>query len=148
MRTKVVSCLISSVGAFTISPNNKRTTTCLYYREQYDDSRFTKRQLPTGAFGILPEPTIADDQDISLDQYSFTSVIEDEPLISPTLAKCISYSPNLDLPSSAMADNNIEFEKSLEISVGRVAMMAALVLIAEEVFTGASFPEQIVHLID
>ena len=141
-----ITCAISSMAstdAFTIIPN-KISKTNLNYRNQYDDLWNTNHQLPSGAFGILPSPI---EQDIAMDPASYSSVIEPEPFITASHPQNISYSPKIDLPTSASIERDIEFENVLEISLGRVAMMAALVLIVEEIWTGHSFPEQLVRLI-
>lgn len=132
---------IASAHAF-ITTTNKQFPTRLQYRELNDDS-FTKRQLPTGAFGILPLPTAEQDASIDTNTYTFNTV-ESEPFITQSYVQSTSYSPNLDLPASA--DKGLEFEKAMEVSIGRVAMMAAIVLIATEILTGASFPEQFLQL--
>lgn len=135
---------ISSVDAFTVSTND-RSKTRLCYRDLRDDTGFTKRQLPAGPFGILPPPSDQDHPSSTADIELFTfGFLEPEPLITRSYAQSTSYSPNLDLPASALKD--LDFEKAVEISVGRVAMISALVLIVHEVFTGESFPEQFVQL--
>jgi hypothetical protein len=135
---------ITSVDAFTVSTND-RSSSRLHYRDLHDDTGFTKRQLPAGPFGILPTPSNQDHPSSAVDTNSFTfSVLEPEPLITRSYAQSTSYS-HLDLPASAT--NDIDFEKAVEIGAGRVAMISALVLILDEVFTGESFPEQFVQLV-
>ncbi|KAL3785332.1 hypothetical protein ACHAWO_008604 [Cyclotella atomus] len=135
---------ITSLDAFTVSTND-RSSSRLHYRDLHDDTGFTKRQLPAGPFGILPTPSNQDHPSSAVDSNSFTfSVLEPEPLITRSYAQSTSYS-HLDLPASAT--NDIDFEKAVEIGAGRVAMISALVLILDEVFTGESFPEQFVQLV-
>ena len=136
---------VKSVDAFTASTND-RSTSRLHYRDLHDDTGFTKRQLPAGPFGILPPPSNQDHPSTAVDTNSFTfGFLEPEPLITRSYAQSTSYSPNLDLPASAT--NDINFEKAVEIGAGRLAMISALVLILDEVFTGESFPEQFVQLL-
>lgn len=82
--------------------------------------------------------------------------IEAEYLIPPSNAhptsttRYYSHGNNFDLPASSsshVTNENDNFQKSVEISVGRIAMMAAVVLIGEEVLTGASLPELIAELV-
>lgn len=152
-----ISSIIASVDAFTIAAMNKQpTTTHLNYRDQhYNDELFTAQNtgLPSGAFGILPSPTFTD-QDVASYQDSVSymhNFIETEALIpssSSSVQSMASYSPDLDLPSSAtVVDNNIGFHTEIEVYAGRIAMMAAIVLLGKEIVTGASFAEQFVQLL-
>ena len=152
-----ISSIIASVDAFTIAAMNKQpTTTHLNYRDQhYNDELFTAQNtgLPSGAFGILPSPTFTD-QDVASYQDSVSymhNFIETESLIpssSSSVQAMSSYSPDLDLPSSAtVVDNNIGFHTEIEVYAGRIAMMAAIVLLGKEIVTGASFAEQFVQLL-
>eukprot|EP00956_Cyclotella_meneghiniana_P020197 scaffold35353_cov39-Cyclotella_meneghiniana.AAC.3 len=125
----------------------------------------TSHRLPSGAFGILPttsannEATITDEgssNNTPLPSNSYATFIETEYLIPPsnghpttTNSGCYSSNCNLDLPASSFSvtNKNDNFQTLVEISVGRIAMMAAVVLIGEEVCTGASLPELIAKLV-
>ena len=168
-------CFIGSVDAFTtITPSSVyeyKSRTHLNYRNLNEQDEWcstqTSHRLPSGAFGILPQPTTStDDQAVAVTTYkdspnspslpnSYT-FIEAEYLIPPSNAhptsttRYYSHGNNFDLPASSsshVTNENGNFQKSVEISVGRIAMMAAVVLIGEEVLTGASLPELIAKLV-
>jgi hypothetical protein len=151
--TYCILASIASAGAFTCT-TSKKSNTRLFYRDNLDDS-FTQRQLPSGAFGILPSPITAMNQDTTtLDEklhYNSTfREIEPEPLISASIPTQSSHIPSIDLPSSARtrtAGKSIDFTEAIELSIGRVAMMAALVSFSMEIFTGQSLPQQFLSLI-
>lgn len=156
-----ISSVIAPADAFTITAMNKQpTTTHLNYRDQhYNDEWFTAQNtagLPSGAFGTLPSPTFTE-QDVASYQDSNSymhNFIQTESLIpsssssSSSVQDMASYSPELDLPSSAtVVDENISFHREIEVYLGRIAMMAAIVMIGKEIVTGASFAEQFVQLL-
>ena len=168
-------CYIASVTAFTTTPKSVleyKSTTHLNYRnldeqeewKSYATTTQTSHRLPSGAFGILP--TASSNNEATTDEgssnntpipsNSYATFIETEYLIPPsnaysttTNSGCYSSNCNLDLPASSFSvtNKNDNFQTSVEISVGRMAMMAAVVLIGEEVCTGASLPELIAKLV-
>ena len=169
-------CCIGSVDAFTTTPSSVyeyKLRTHLKYRNLNEQDEWcstqTSHRLPSGAFGILPQPTTStDDQAVAVTTYKDSSAsdspslrnpytfIEAEYLIPPSnvhstsTTRYYSHGNNFDLPASSSSyvmDKNDNFQKSVEISVGRIAMMAAVVLIGEEVCTGASLPELIAKLV-
>eukprot|EP00804_Cyclotella_cryptica_P001817 CCRYP_018414-RA/>CCRYP_018414-RA protein AED:0.23 eAED:0.23 QI:0/-1/0/1/-1/1/1/0/164 len=155
----VTFCIIASfgsAGAF-ISPHvNKPFASRLLYREHDDDSsQFAHTHLPSGPFGILPSPTSMTEQDATRLEhtlpFSTFTAIEPEPLISASYPIQISsYCPSVDLPASATRkiDKNLaELTEAIELSVGRIAMMSALILFMDEILTGQSLPQQFLSVI-
>ena len=143
---------IASVDAFAMQTGRHHTTTRLQYRDLSQDEWFTTRELPSGPFGILPPPSsVSIDQDITpslqTNASPYTFRTDQEPLIPLSFAQSSSHSPNYDLPASSTMNKDIELKKAVEIIFGRVAMLAAMVLIIEEIFTGESFPQQFLQLI-
>lgn len=149
-------CAISSIAtadAFAMQ-TCKRHTTRLQYQDLSEDEWFNscERELPSGAFGILPpQSSVSTDQDTAQslqNTSSYTFRTDQGPLIPPSFAPNTSYSPNFDLPASSATSKDIEFKKAIELSFGRIAMLAASVLIIEEILTGESFPQQFMQLIE
>ena len=168
-------CCIGSVDAFTTTPSSVyeyKLRTHLKYRNLNEQDEWcstqTSHRLPSGAFGILPQPTTStDDQAVAVTTYKDSSAsdspslrnpytfTEAEYLIPPSnvhstsTTRYYSHGNTVDIPasSSQVMNENDNFQKSVEISFGRIAMMASVVLIGEEVLTGASLPELITKLV-
>ncbi|EED91954.1 high light induced protein 1 [Thalassiosira pseudonana CCMP1335] len=170
----IVSCT-SSVAALSFnlpsirpSRTSTRSTQRFYRNTQYDNDQFVfpvreqQPQLPRGGFGILPLPSPSvtpTPQMMSVEALmAFNSMkIEPQPplVVMPVSSRQPiiqtpqqpSYNPIFDLPALASREEMMKFTETLEMGVGRVAMLAAFVLFSVEIATGESLPHQILRLI-
>ena len=162
----VLICSINAINAFTLNSNvlKRKDNSCCQSSISLDDDR---SRLPTGAFGIT---TVSQEAVINtsgshhsagcsslqtqvFDVFDTTS----SPLIpissstsSPRLEAeaAKSYDNDLDLPShSRVSSKLLETAAAIELSLSRIAMIAALGLFTVEITTGTSFADQILRVI-
>lgn len=159
----VLICSIN-VNAFTLNSSvlKRKHNSCCQSSISLDDDR---SRLPTGAFGIttVSQEAVIDTsgshhsagcsslQTQVFDVFDTTS----SPLISSSTSSpraeaeaAKPYDNDLDLPShSRVSSKLLETTAAIELSLSRIAMIAALGLFTVEITTGTSFADQILRVI-
>jgi hypothetical protein len=164
--TFVFCLLICSINSFSLNSSvlKRKDNSCCQSSISLDDDR---SRLPTGAFGItgISQEAVIDTsgshhsagcsslQTQVFDVFDTTSSplipisrSTSSPRVKAEAAK--SYDNDLDLPShSRVSGKLLETTAAIELSLSRVAMIAALGLFTVEITTGTSFVDQILRVI-
>ena len=110
-------------------------------------------RVPTGAFGITTPPQAVNARDATAAEFSLqtSSLIPicGKPLSQSPAESIISYNKDLDLPRRSRTSDTDLYETlaAVELSVSRIAMIAALVLFSVEITTGKSVLDQILSML-
>jgi hypothetical protein len=162
--TFVFCVLICSINAFSLNSNvmKRKDNSCCQSSLALDDDR---SRLPTGAFGITTvsqEPVIntsGGHHSAGFSSLQTQTQVFDITTSSPFFSRSTSsprveaktakfYDNDLDLPSHSRVSNKLlETTAAIELSLSRVAMIAALAMFTVEITTGTSFSDQILRII-
>lgn len=164
--TFVFCVSICTINAFSLNSNvlKRKDSSCCQSSISLDDDR---SRLPTGAFGITTasQEAVIDTSGShhSADYSSLKTQVFDvfdttsSPLIpisrstsSPRVEAEAAefYDNDLDLPShSRVSSKLLETTAAIELSLSRIAMIAAIGLVTVEITTGTSFADQILRVI-
>ena len=160
--TFVFCVLICSINAFSSNVLKRRDNSCCQSSLSLDDDRC---RLPTGAFGIatVSQETVINTSGshhsagCSSSQTQVFDITTSSPLIpisrstsSPRVEAETAkfYDNHLDLPSHFRVSNKLlETTAAIELSLSRIAMIAALALFTAEITTGTSFADLILRVI-